>query len=65
MASKDTIKVVTSNGPLGWVLFVAWAGAVVYFFQQDQSFWGFLVALVKAAVWPGYLIFHALQSFGI
>ncbi len=49
------IKVVTDNGAWGWVLFAAYIGAVVYFFQIDPTFWGFLLALIKAAFWPASL----------
>lgn len=49
-----------SQGPLGWVLFAAWVGAVVYFLPLNPGFWGFFVALFKAAVWPGYVLYHVL-----
>lgn len=65
--SKQVInktKVVNDHGPLGFVLFVAYIGAVVYFFQQNETFWGFILALLRAAVWPAYVLYHALQTFG-
>lgn len=66
MARDDRIvKVVTDHGPMGWVLFVAWIGAVIYFFQLNETFWGFVLALLKAAVWPAYVIFHVLSVLGV
>jgi len=67
MAKSDVqiVKVVSQQGPMGWVLFVAWVGAVVYFFQLDQTFWGFVLALLKAAVWPAFVVFHALGALGV
>ena len=66
MARDDRIvKVVTDQGPMGWIMFMAWVGAVIYFFQLDQTFWGFVLALLKAAVWPAYVLFHVLGALGI
>lgn len=52
-ASKDSI------GPLGWVLFTAWVGALVYFVQNSDGFGGLIVAILKSIVWPAYVI-HAV-----
>lgn len=66
MASKErAVKVVSDHGPLGWVLFVAWVGAAIYFYQQDPGFIGFFVALIKAAVWPAYVLYQVLGLLGI
>jgi len=59
------VKVVTESGPLGWVLFTAYIGAVIYFFQLDMTFWGFILALLKAAFWPAYVLFEVLGSLGV
>jgi hypothetical protein len=66
MASSNDkiIKVVTDNGPAAWTLFAAYVGAVVYFFQLDQTFWGFVLALIKAAFWPAFIVFEALSALG-
>lgn len=59
------IKVVTDNGAWGWVFFTAYLGAVVYFFQLDATFWGFLIALIKAAFWPAFVLFEVLLGLGV
>lgn len=59
-----TIKVV-DRGPLGFVCFVAFIGAAVYFVQQSQGFWGFIVAILKACVWPAYVLYHVLQALNV
>ena len=51
--------------PLGYVLFVAWIGAAIYFIQQDHSFLGVVLGLLKAAVWPAYLLYEALAALGV
>ncbi len=59
------VKVVTDNGAWGWVFFTAYIGAVIYFFQLDPSFWGFILALLKAAVWPAFVLFEVLGALGV
>lgn len=66
MASKEqTVKVINAHGPMGWVLFMAWVGAAIYFYQQDPGFWGLILAVLKAAVWPAYVLYYGLGMMGI
>jgi len=62
MAKKinKPVKVVNKGSQLEWVLFVAYFGAAVYFVQHSHGFWGFVLALLKAAVWPAFLLHKAL-----
>lgn len=65
MASSDNrIKVVTDNGPMGYVLFVAYIGAAIYFVQQHEGLAGFVLGLLQAAVWPAYVLYHILRLLG-
>lgn len=63
--NEKIVKVVTDQGPLGWIAFTAYIGAVIYFFNLDQTFWGFILALLKAAVWPAYVLYEVLVSLGV
>lgn len=63
--NQKIVKVVTDNAPLGWALFTAYVGAVIYFFQQDQTFWGFVIALIKAAFWPAFVVFEVLANLTV
>lgn len=67
MAKSDNslVKITHEHGPTGFVFFVAYIGAVVYFFQQQPDFWGFVLALLKAMVWPGFVVYHGLQLLGV
>ena len=63
---EKMVKVVRSDqGQLALLLFTAYVGAVIYFFQQDLTVWGFIVALLKAIFWPAYVVFEALSGFGV
>ena len=60
-AKNKTAKVADKSGPTGFVFFVAWIGAVVYFVGQVDGFWNVIVAFLKACVWPAYVLYHVLQ----
>ncbi|MGV9002284.1 MAG: hypothetical protein ACOH18_05020 [Candidatus Saccharimonadaceae bacterium] len=63
--NQKVVKVVTESGPLGWLAFSAYLGAVVYFFSIDLTFWGFILALIKAAFWPAFIVFEVLGALGV
>ncbi|HAC55966.1 TPA: hypothetical protein DCF80_00550 [Candidatus Saccharibacteria bacterium] len=66
MAKNDAVvKVVKDEGSWGWVLFMAWVGAFVYFFTLDPTFWGFFLALLKSIVWPAFVVYEALGALGV
>jgi len=54
-----------SEGPMGWIMFMAYIGAAIYFFNVDPTFWGFILALLKAAVWPAYVLYEVLTILGV
>ena len=64
-ANDRFVKVVTDSGAWGWVFFTAYIGAVIYFFLLYFTFWGFILALIKAAFWPAFVLFEVLGSLGI
>ncbi len=63
--NEKTVKVVTDYGPWGWVLFTAYIGAAIYFFQLEPTIWGFILALIKAAFWPAFVLFEVLTGLGV
>lgn len=66
MARNDkAAEAVTNQGPLGWVLLMAYIGAAIYFYNLDQTFGGFVMALLKAAVWPAYVLYEVLGILGV
>ncbi len=62
---QNTAMVADKSGPTGFVLFVAWFGALVYFFEQAVGFGGFIVAFFKACVWPAYLLYELLTVLNV
>jgi len=55
-----SVKIVNKSGPFGGAYFLTFIGAAVYFIQQSVGFWGFVLALLKAAVWPAIAIHNVL-----
>jgi hypothetical protein len=37
-------------------------GALVYFWQQADSFGRYLLAILKALVWPAFLVYEVFQG---
>lgn len=66
MSKSDNafIKVTNQQGVGGFMLFMAYIGAVVYFFKESPDFWGFILALIKAIAWPAFLVYHGLKALG-
>lgn len=39
---------------------LAMLGAAVYYLHTSYGFWGSITALLKALVWPAFLVYHLL-----
>jgi hypothetical protein len=64
MTGNNRVKVVQSGS---WGLFwlLAYIGAAVYFVSRsDGSFWGVVLGLLQAIVWPAYVVYHGLEALG-
>jgi hypothetical protein len=62
--AREKTKVVVDHGPTGFVFFLAWVGAAVYFVQKSEGFGEFIVALLQSAVWPAYVLYYVLRLLG-
>jgi hypothetical protein len=36
-------------------------GAMVFYIQQAHGFWGVVVGILKAFVWPAFLVYDVLK----
>lgn len=58
---KKSVKII-NQAPSGFVMFLAYIGAAIYFIQQTTGgFWEVILALLKAVVWPVFVIYHVLS----
>ena len=44
----------------GGIYFFGFIGAVIYYLQQSATFWQGLVGILKALVWPAFLVYKLL-----
>ena len=66
MRDVKNIKVDGGAGQLGFIFFMAYVGAAVYFIDQSSgAFLDVIWALIKAIAWPAFLVFHAMQGMGV
>ncbi len=56
---KDQIQ---KNGPSGAVYGLGFIGAAVFFISHATSFWMGVIGLLKAMVWPAFLVYEAFKS---
>jgi hypothetical protein len=62
---NKTVKVINKAGPAGFIFFLAYIGAAIYFVEKASTgFFDVVLALLQAAVWPVYVIYYVLQSIG-
>lgn len=52
---------VNSSGP---IYFFGAVGAAVYYISTAGDFWAGVVGILKAIVWPAFLVFEALSNLG-
>lgn len=65
MAANGRVKVVERAGPWGFVFLLAYIGAAIYFISEsDGGFWGVVLGLLQAIVWPVYAVYHVLALLG-
>ncbi len=60
-----TVKIINQAGPSGFIYFLAYIGAAIYFVHQSTGgFWEVILGLLQAIVWPVYVMYHVLQMLG-
>lgn len=62
--AANKVKVV-NQGPTGFVFFMAWIGALVYFVGQVDGFWNIIVAFLKSVVWPAVVTYRVLELLNL
>ena len=52
------------SGSSGAVYGIGFVGAAIYYISTATSFWMGVLGFLKAIVWPGFLVYEALQFLG-
>jgi hypothetical protein len=50
-----------SGGMLGGAYFLTIVGAGVYFIHNSVTFWGGVLGLLKAFIWPAFVTYKVLE----
>lgn len=53
-----------SKGTSGAVYGLGFIGALIYFVQTASGFWMGVLGVIKAIVWPAFLVYKAFSFFG-
>ena len=51
--------------PAGAVYGLGFIGAVIYYISTATGFWSAVLGILKAIVWPAFLVFEALKFLAL
>lgn len=54
-----------NNSGTGIIYGLGFIGAAVYYLQHAPTLGTGLLGLLKAIVWPAFIVYHALSTFGL
>lgn len=49
----------------GAIYGIGMIGAAVYFIMNTTGFWGVVLAILKAIVWPAFMVYGLLKFLGM
>jgi hypothetical protein len=65
MTTDGRGRVIVRDGSWGFFFLLAYVGAAIYFIStSDGSFWGIILGLLQAIVWPVYVTYLVLLGLG-
>ena len=59
------VKDCHQNAPAGAVYGLGFIGAIVYYISHAPNFWVGLLGILKAIVWPAFLVYEALKHLSM
>lgn len=57
---EDKMKCNSNTSCGGCLYFLGFVGAAIYYIQQATGFWMGVLGVLKALVWPAFLVFKLL-----
>lgn len=64
MEKKVIINKVYNKGSGGAVYGLGFVGAAIYYVSNSTTFWMGVVGILKALVWPAFLVYEVLKLVG-
>lgn len=62
---KENSKNKNESATSGALFGLGFIGAVIYFISTATSFWMGVLGVLKAMVWPAFLVYYALKALGV
>ena len=62
---KDKSMKYKHGAGLGGFAMLTYVGAAIHFVQTSDGFWGFVLALLKAGVWPAFFVHRVFDLLKI
>lgn len=63
--AREKTKVVYQSAPIGFVFFITYFGALVYFLDKANGFWEVVLSFFQAGVWPALLVYKIFTILNI
>jgi hypothetical protein len=60
----DSRKVVNHGAGGGFFYFLGIIGSMIYYIQASDGFWEGVLGILKAFVWPVFLVYEGLKALG-
>jgi hypothetical protein len=54
-----------SHAPFSGIYLITVIGAAVYFIGAADGFWGGVLGLLKAIVWPAFMVYRGLELMSL
>lgn len=61
MSGEKNVRYYGRGGGGGAVYGLGLIGALVYYIQQSDGFWDGVLGVLKALVWPAFLVYELLK----
>lgn len=65
MKGKEFKCGAASGGAGGALYFVGFLGAIVFFWQQANGLWEYIVGLFQAIFWPAFMVYELFKYLNV
>ncbi len=60
-APKTTVREIHKNTQSNAIYGIGFVGAVIYYISTAASFWGGVLGVLKAILWPGFMVYELMK----
>ncbi len=60
-APKATVREIHKNTQNNAIYGIGIVGAVIYYISTAASFWGGVLGILKAILWPGFMVYELMK----